>query len=387
MSSIKAAVIGLGIMGQQHAEALSLHPDVSVVAVADIRAQIAEDLGSRLGAVPYADYGDMLRAHSPDLVVVTTPDPIHLEPVLAAIEAGATTILQEKPFATTVADASEMYEAVERKGIDLYINFANRASELDIATNYVLREGLIGDVVYGEMRLDDNISVPTEMWGDRTKEWAGSSSVAHFLLSHVVDLLRWHFRPAEVTEVYAVSQRQVLGYTPDVYDAFLTFDSGTKIRVKAEWIKHIDSLVEFYQEFSGSEGTIIYNRRPGFGGEPGWRANLSTAVDLESADAHREAMARRGISVAALAHRPELSSGRLTAGGGEVRVALEQRGAVGPTGMPLVNHIVDAILEGTPEPASWEGNGPLPGHMDGLRQTQVVTAIIESAEKGEPISL
>ena len=152
-----------------------------------------------------------------------------------------------------------------------------------------------------------------------------TSTVAHFLLSHVVDLLRWHFRPAEVTEVYAVSQRQVLGYTPDVYDAFLTFDSGTKIRVKAEWIKHIDSLVEFYQEFSGSEGTIIYNRRPGFGGEPGWRANLSTDVDLSSADVHRKAMAERGVNVAALAHRPELSSGRLTAGGGQTRVALEQR--------------------------------------------------------------
>jgi predicted dehydrogenase len=329
----------------------------------------------------------MLKAHSPDLVVVTTPDPIHLDPVLAAIDAGATTILQEKPFATTVADATQMYEAVERKGIDLYINFANRASEMDIATNYVLREGLIGDVVYGEMRLDDNISVPTAMWGDRTKEWAGSSTVAHFLLSHVVDLLRWHLRPAEVTEVYAVSQRQVLGYTPDVYDAFLTFDSGAKIRAKAEWIKHIDSLVESYQEYSGSEGTIIYNRRPGFGGEPGWRANLSTVVDLKSADAHRDTLAERGVTVTALAHRPELSSGRLKAGGGETRVALEKRGGAGPTGMPLVNRIVDAILEGTPQPTTWQGIGPLPGHVDGLRQTQVVTAIIESAEIGEPVSL
>ena len=52
-----------------------------------------------------------------------------------------------------------------------------------------------------------------------------------------------------------------------------------------------------------------------------------------------------------------------------------------------MNHIVDAILEGTPEPVSWQGNGPLPGHVDGLRQTQVVTAIIESDEKSEPISL
>jgi predicted dehydrogenase len=45
MSRIKASVIGSGIMGQQHAEALSLNPEVEVVGVADIRAQIAEDRG------------------------------------------------------------------------------------------------------------------------------------------------------------------------------------------------------------------------------------------------------------------------------------------------------------------------------------------------------
>jgi predicted dehydrogenase len=55
--------------------------------------------------------------------------------------------------------------------------------------------------------------------------------------------------------------------------------------------------------------------------------------------------------------------------------------------MPLVDHIIEAIREGTPEPSSWKGNGPLPGHIDGLRQTQVVAAIIESAEKGEPVSI
>ena len=31
---------------------------------------------------------------------------------------------------------------------------------------------MIGAPVYGDVRLDDNISVPTEMWGSRTKAWA-----------------------------------------------------------------------------------------------------------------------------------------------------------------------------------------------------------------------
>ncbi|MDZ7704238.1 MAG: hypothetical protein U5L04_07145 [Trueperaceae bacterium] len=51
-------------------------------------------------------------------------------------------------------------------------------------------------------------------------------------------------------------EQRVLGYTPDLYDAFLTFDDGAKFRVKAEWIKHIDGLVEFALDFSGSEGSF-----------------------------------------------------------------------------------------------------------------------------------
>ena len=104
----------------------------------------------------------------------------------------------------TVEDAEAICEAVERQRARLFVNYANRASSLDMATHYVLRQGLLGRVAYGEARLDDNISVPRRLWGGRSQEWAQGSSTAHFLLPHVVDLLRWHFSPAEVKEVYAV---------------------------------------------------------------------------------------------------------------------------------------------------------------------------------------
>lgn len=287
-------------MGRQHAEALHDHPEVDLVAVADLRGQVAEEVGAWLGSMPFSDYEEMLKSHSFDLLVTATPDPLHRDPVIAAIQAAVPNLVVEKPFATNMADANAMYEAAERKGSSLFVMFANRSRPLDIATRYVVRQGLVGRVVYGEVRLDDNIAVPTMMWGTRTKEWAGSSTVAHFLLSHVVDLLRWYFHPAEVKEVHAISSQEVIGYTPDVFDAFLTFDSGLKMRVKSEWIKHIESLVEFYICLSGSEGTIVYNKIPGFGVEAGWRANLSARVGAEELMAHQRSLIERGIGVSAL---------------------------------------------------------------------------------------
>ena len=48
----------------------------------------------------------------------------------------------------------------------------------------------------------------------------------------------------------------------------------------------------------------------------------------------------------------------------------------------VARSFVDAVLEDTLTPSSWKGYGPVPTAIDGLRQTQVVSAIVESAEKG-----
>ncbi|MCL4858039.1 MAG: Gfo/Idh/MocA family oxidoreductase [Caldilineaceae bacterium] len=384
---LNAGVIGLGILGRQHAEFLHRRPAVRLAAVADVRKPVAVEVAALTGAEAFDDYAAMLRAHTLDLVVVATPDHLHAAPTLAALAAGVPNLLLEKPLATTMADADAIYDAVERTGARLFVDFANRASPLDIATRYVIQQGLLGRVVYGEARLDDNITVPTQMWGERTRDFAGNSSTAHFLLSHVVDLLRWYFAPAEVTEVYAISQQAVLGYTPDLYDAFLTFDNGMKMRAKAEWIKHIDELVEFYLCFSGSEGTLIYNKRNGFACDEGWRANVRAQLPLDELRRHQDALLARGVNVASLVHRPTPTTGQLSAGGGQTALALEKRGPRHGGTMALVGPCIDAIIEGTDEPSSYQGNGPLPNHVDGLRQTQIVTAIIDSARTGEPVAL
>lgn len=383
---LRSGVIGLGILGSQHVEFLAAHPQVEVAAVADIRRDQAEAIAVTAGAEPYTDYTRMLAEHNLDLVVVATPDPLHKEPVIAAVRAGVPNVLQEKPMATSVSDAEEMLEAAEAARAHIFINYANRGSAFDRATYQVLRRGLIGDVVYGEIHLDDNISVPTQMWGDRTREWVSGSSTAQFLLSHVVDLLRWLLEPAEVREVYAIAQRKVLGYTPDLYDAYLVFDNGAKLRVKAEWIKHIDGLVEFGISFSGSEGSLFYIKRPGFGQVEGWRANVSDGITTEALLSLQQELLAEGINVRALLHHPDPTAGKLKAGGGGLKRGLEAF-TLPQDWWRVARGFVDAILEGTLTPSSWKGYGPLPTGIDGLRQTQVVSAIVASAERREPVVL
>ena len=55
--------------------------------------------------------------------------------------------------------------------------------------------------------------------------------------------------------------------------------------------------------------------------------------------------------------------------------------------MALMGPFVAAILEGTYSPKDYRQLGPLPNHLDGLRQTQVVSAIIESSETGRVVQV
>ena len=134
-AKLKAGVIGLGILGAQHAQFLADQSEVEVVAVADIVRSKAEQVGGQVGATPYADYGRMLVEQRLDLAVVATPDPLHKEPVLAAIRAGVPTVIQEKPMDTTVEGAQEMRESAERAGTRILVHYANRGSGMVLATH------------------------------------------------------------------------------------------------------------------------------------------------------------------------------------------------------------------------------------------------------------
>ena len=139
--------------------------------------------------------------------------------------------------------------------------------------------------------------------------------------------------------------------------------------------------------FSGADGTLIYNKRGAFGCEPGWRANVVKTMDVQTLLTHQANLAELGVNVAAKLHRTDPSAGALKAGGGELLPALEYFGLGYSEWMALDGLFIDAILEGTSTPARWQKLGPLPGLEDGMRQFQVVDAIVRSAETGRVISI
>jgi predicted dehydrogenase len=117
---VRLAILGAGGVAQAKylpaiARLRTQWEPVELVAVSTLDARQAEKLTHTWGVPAYADSRELLRAHSPDAVLITSADEAHRELTLAALDAGAH-VLVEKPIARTLADAEQMCRAAEAAG-------------------------------------------------------------------------------------------------------------------------------------------------------------------------------------------------------------------------------------------------------------------------------
>jgi UDP-N-acetylglucosamine 3-dehydrogenase len=125
MSDIKIAVIGLGIMGRNHARVLADLPGVALVAASDPSPDAHRAFRGPSTVKLYADYIQLLEQEKPDAVVIAAPSELHAEIACAAAERGAH-LLVEKPIAKTREDAQRIIDAAKKHGVKLMVGHIER---------------------------------------------------------------------------------------------------------------------------------------------------------------------------------------------------------------------------------------------------------------------
>lgn len=108
---LRAAVIGVGYLGQFHAEKLAALQDVELVAVVDADASRATSIAARHGCAAHTDARTLLGAV--DLVCVAVPTERHHAAALPFLETGVH-VLVEKPIAPTLEEADALIAAARR---------------------------------------------------------------------------------------------------------------------------------------------------------------------------------------------------------------------------------------------------------------------------------
>ena len=257
MDELRAVVVGAGILGKRHARVLHELEGVTLAAVASRTEARAQAVAQSYGAAAYDDVDRMLAEVECDVVVVATPDHLHVHPVLAALERRRH-VLVEKPLATQVVDALRMVEAAAAHERVLQVNYSQRFVPEYAWIRERIAAGTIGRPVMVHSSKQDTIFVPTKMI-----DWAAHTSPMLFMSSHELDLVCW-FLDARGVSVQAVEQRGVLERrgiaAHDGVDALVAFDTGATGSFHSSWI-HPETWPQLVTErltIIGDEGAIHY---------------------------------------------------------------------------------------------------------------------------------
>ncbi len=115
---LTAAIVGCGVIADNHVRALHAQGEVDIVALvdpvteaADRVAALAQELGLPRPVV-FADLGSALSQHPVDLVVICTPSGLHVQLAETALSAGSHVVI-EKPLDVAIARARRIRELAD----------------------------------------------------------------------------------------------------------------------------------------------------------------------------------------------------------------------------------------------------------------------------------
>ena len=152
--SLRWGILGAGEVSRQFVLSARECSGATIAAVAARSRDSAEAFANAHGIEQaYSDIESMLASKSVDIVYVGTPDKLHKQHCLLAIEAGKH-VLCEKILASSVADAEEMYAAAQRHGVMLQDGVWTRFFPAVEQARQLIESGAIGDVVMVQADFD-----------------------------------------------------------------------------------------------------------------------------------------------------------------------------------------------------------------------------------------
>lgn len=146
MSDLRIAVLGVGMMGTFHAEALSSRiRGARVSVVSDFSTDRAAEVADRIGARVEADPLAAINADDVDAVLIASPGAAHEEQVNACLDRGIP-VLCEKPLTTDVDSAHRI--VAKEAGLDrplIQVGFMRRYDPEYVALKKLITDGELGN--------------------------------------------------------------------------------------------------------------------------------------------------------------------------------------------------------------------------------------------------
>ena len=217
-AALRIGVVGVGVMGSNHARVLAGLPGAELVGVADPDRKQAEFVARTLGCAAVADVDELLDLKV-DAVTIAAPTHLHHDIALACIARGVH-VLVEKPIASSVEEGREIIAAARRAGVTLMVGHVERFNPAVEAIKDAIRN-------------EDILSIAITRVGPFPPRMSNVGVVID-LAVHDIDLIRW-FTDSDIVEVQpqlssAVAEREDI--------ALLQFRtaSGVLAHINTNWL-------------------------------------------------------------------------------------------------------------------------------------------------------
>lgn len=221
---IGLAIIGAGKIGRHRARLAAQHAAVGFLAVADLDPERAERLAVEVGADYWSTDADAV-INRPDVtsVIVSTQERAHTEPLMSAMRAGKSTMV-EKPITLTLDDADMVIAAAKASDTELRVGYSMRYAQRYAVARQQIFNKQIGELIGGLARAYDTIAI-----GEAILKRSPTATPVMDILTYIVDLIGWCHQGKPV-EVMARSHGSILrsrGHdVDDLTVAIVTYDDG-----------------------------------------------------------------------------------------------------------------------------------------------------------------
>jgi len=254
MSRVSIGLVGCGLFGESHLQALRAVPAAEVGAVFDVDRERAGQIAAAFGIPRVCASLEEICA-LPDLqaIDVVTPEHLHVDPIQRAVAAGKH-VFVEKPLATSLADCATIMEAARAAGRILMVG-----QILRFETKYAM---LKDEIASG--RLGGPVSMHARR--NRPKSLLPRYGRTHPALEnsiHDIDLMLWYTGQA-VKRVRGYARRATGRTHPDTFWGVIDFAGGAIGVVETIWLlPEAGVMLDDAFQFIGTAGVANLQLHPG----------------------------------------------------------------------------------------------------------------------------
>jgi predicted dehydrogenase len=286
----KVAFIGGGGIARTHMKYLKTLENVDICAAADVSEMSLKRLGEEYPNVrQFTDYKQMLREMTDcDAVDVCTPNGLHCENTIAALDAGKH-VMVEKPMAMSAAEAEKMLDAAKRNGKEIIVGFQHRFDPKTKLIRDQIAADSFGKILYVRAQALRRRGIPN--WGVfGRKELQGGGPMidigvhiletAHYMIGspRPVTASGGAFtymgnKPSEVASVWPGWDYQTYN-VEDLACAMIRFDTGTILVIESSFVAHIEKDI-FNVTLMGEKGGAVWDTSQIFTDHGGYQMNMT----------------------------------------------------------------------------------------------------------------